>query len=129
MPLKNVWDNSGVGEAGDFRLAVRRSRDDPARWAMLVDTPLLHLWLDMPDHSVAHQALHFIERTRGKKWAARVDMIVGTFCGRDVRLTKNDEDERYFVELLGPHDGTGTSEGPQVFGGSTGTDSPATGSS
>jgi hypothetical protein len=99
--VPNVWDNLAVGEAGGFRLAVICSQDDPSRWAMLVDTPLMQLWLEMPDHAIAHETLSFFEMTRGKKLPVRLDIYIGMFCGRPVRLTKNDEDERYFLRSDG----------------------------
>jgi hypothetical protein len=106
-----VWENIAVGQADNIRLAVICPQNDPSQWAILIDTPLLHLWLEMPDHTVIHQALSFFERTRGKKWPVRVDITIGTFCGRRVLLTKNDDDERYFVELLPPQGGGGVSDG------------------
>jgi hypothetical protein len=104
------WDQVAVGEAGSFRLAVICLRDEPSQWGMLIDTPLMNLCLDMPDHTAAHQALRFFQRTRGKNLPVRVDMTFGTFDGRSVRLTKNDEDQRYFVELL-PHEDDRASNG------------------
>ena len=104
------WDNVAVGVAGSFSLSVICLRDEPSQWGMLIDTPLMHLWLDMPDHTAAHQALLFFQRTRGKNLPVRVDMTFGTFDGRWARLTKNDEDQRYFVELL-PHEDDRASNG------------------
>ena len=104
------WDHVAVGKGGRFTLSVVCLRDEPSQWGMVIDTPLMHLWLDMPDHTVAHQALLFFEQTRGKKLPVRVGMTLGTFDGRWVRLTNNDEDEWYFVQLL-PHENDRPSNG------------------
>jgi len=103
--VRNVWNNVAVGEADDFRLSLDCNQDEPSRWVIVIDTPLLHLWLETPNHNVAHDALLFFERTRGTKPPLRLDIAVGTFCGHRVRLTKNDEDERYFLQLL-PSEGS-----------------------
>src|SRR5690242_6890 len=98
--MPNLWDGLALGETGDFRLSVLCSQDEPSRWAMIIDTALMHLWLEMPDHAIAHETLSFFGKTRGKKFPVRLDIYIGTFCGRPVRLTKNDEDERYFLQLM-----------------------------
>ena len=100
MPVRNVWEGIAVGEAGGVRLTVLCSQDDPSRRATHIDTALLQLWFETPDHTIPHQALTFFEQTRGRKLPVRVGMTVGTFCGRAVRLAKNDEDERYFLETV-----------------------------
>jgi hypothetical protein len=98
--MANEWDDVAVGEAGGFRVAVVCSRDEPSKWATVIDTALLHLWLEMPDHGIPHRVLSFFEQTRGKKFPVRLDVPVGTFHGRTVRLTKNEDDERYFLASL-----------------------------
>ena len=99
-----VWRGVASEQSGEFSLSVTRSETEPARWMAHATWSAVnqHLGLSFaiagPDD--VRRVKDFLDKTYGRDFEDRVQVVFGSLYGRPLRLVKNSPDrgEGYFVD-------------------------------